>query len=421
MKIEPVPLFASKKEAAVFASFLLFVLVVTLGVEYRKYREMTRFDDAEINATVLQQYAKETSGRHYQVLKLRLDDGPDVFMTASERLRDLTGYEVRVWLRTGRIGFLDYLKGFFLHGYIEGVSSNKALKYRLADRIRNAHANPEAGELFAALFIATPISKTVRRKLSVLGISHLLAISGFHIALLSLILFWVMYYPYIFLQSRWFPWRNRKRDLFLLTSALLFGYALVLDFPPSVLRAFAMMLTGFFLYDRGIKVVSFSSLLIVVLLLSALWPRLVFRLGFWLSVGGVFYIFLFLQTFAGRSRFFRFVGMHVWVYLMLLPWMLVIFGTFSSWHPLSVVWTMGFVLFYPLALMLHLFGTGGVLDPLIQRLLAVTSEPAVLEIGSGWLLLWVLLGAYAAKSELVKRLLFYLSLAVFVGAVYQIA
>ena len=421
MKLEAVPLFVSWKEVSFFGILLLLVLSVSLGKEYRQYRKLTRFDDAEVNATVLQQYGKEKEGHRYQVLKLRLDGGPDVFTTASQTLRDLSGYRVRFWLHTDRIGFLDYLKGFFAQGYIKAVSPSQIPKYRAGTYIRSEHTDAVSGEIFAALFASTPISPTIRHKLSALGISHLLAISGFHIGLLGLILFWLLRYPYRLLQSRWFPWRNMKRDLFVLTSLLLFMYAFFLQFPPSVLRSFAMMLAGFFFYDRGIRVLSLQSLMIVVFLLLSLWPALLFSLGFWLSVGGVYSIFTFLQLSSGVGPVVRFVGLHVWVYLMMLPWTLVLFGTFSSWHPVSIVLTMGFVLFYPLALSLHLVGMGDLLDTTIQGLMQLSPSQTVFDLDWKWLLLWLVLNLLALESQTVKWLLFGFAGAVFVGAVYQVA
>ncbi|MEJ2468867.1 MAG: ComEC/Rec2 family competence protein, partial [Campylobacterales bacterium] len=172
-----------------------------------------------------------------------------------------------VWLKTDRLDFFDYLKGFFGHGYIETVAPRREWKYRVADKIASQHDDGRIGALFAALFTATPIESKTRAQIGALGIGHLLAISGFHIGLLGGILFWLLRYPYRFAQSRWFPWRSAKRDLFLLSAALIGGYVLFLQMPPSVLRAFAMMLIGFLFYDRGIKVLSFQSLLIAVLLL----------------------------------------------------------------------------------------------------------------------------------------------------------
>ncbi len=420
MKIEPIPLFAS------FQSFFIFFIAVTvifflsLGEEYRDYRRLTRFNDAVLPATVIGQYEKIKGDQHYRVLKLRSSNGAPFFMTASDALHDLRGYEVTVRLKTEGLTFMAYLGGFFARGYIETVSPLQAGNYRLAERISAQHSNGRIGSLFSALFAATPIASELREKIGALGIGHLLAISGFHIGLLSLLIFGVLKHPYRWMQSKWFPWRNAKRDLFIVGLALLGAYALFLQLPPSVMRAYGMMLIGFVFYDRGVKVLSFQSLMITVLLLIALWPRLLFSVGFWLSASGVFYIFAFLQRYADKGKLFTLVGIHLWVYVMMLPIALALFGSFTLLHPLSVLWTMGFILFYPLALFLHLIGMGGLLDGTVQELFRLAPPPEALEYGGVFLALWIGLSLLAPVSKTVERLLPYLAAAVLIGAVYQV-
>ena len=421
MKIEPLPLFTSSKELLAFSFGIVLLFIFSLGQEYYAYRDLTRFDDATVKATVIRQFSKTKEGRSYQVLKLRTADDALFFMTASSALRDLSGYDVEVRLHTDRLTFAEYMKGFFAHGYIESVARDRLSAYRVADWVAAQHDVPEIGELFGALFAATPIRQSTREKISALGIGHLLAISGFHIGLLSTLLFFGFRYPYRMLQSRWYPWRNINRDIFFLTATVMLGYVWFLQMTPSVLRAYAMMLVGFFLYDRALKLLSFQSLLVTVLLLVALWPRLLFSMGFWLSVTGVFYVFTFLQRFEKQGKSFKFIGIHIWVYLMMLPAGLVLFGTFSSLHPLSMLWTMLFIPFYPLALLLHAVGMGGLLDPLMQGLLSLPSKQIRFDIDGAALALWIGLSLLALRFGPVERLLPYLAAAVFIGAVYQVA
>ncbi|MHC3993812.1 ComEC/Rec2 family competence protein [Thiomicrolovo sp. ZZH C-3] len=400
---------------------LIAVFLLSLGGEYRAYKRLTRYDDAVIFATVEQQYEKRKAERIYQVLKLRSEAGASFYMTAPAALRNLQGYAVRVWLRTDRLDFRHYLSGFFAYGAVDAVLPQRQWKFWAGEWFAAQHDEGRSGALFAALFTATPLPPAVRTSLGQLGISHLLAISGFHLGLLSVLLFTLLRFPYRALQSRWFPWRNANRDLFGVTAIILLGYALFLQLPPSVLRAFAMMLIGFFLYDRGLRLLSFQSLFIAAVLLIALWPRLLFSVGFWLSVAGVYYIFLFLHTFADRGKVFTFVGIHVWVYLMMLPIALAIFGTFSALHPLSILWTMLFIPFYPLALLLHAVGAGGILDAAIVRILELPVSAVRVEAGWWLLICWVGLSLLALPSKTVKMLLPLLAAAVFVGAVYQVA
>jgi len=421
MKIEPVALFSTAKESLYFLLGVILLFAVSLGSEYRAFSRLTRFDDATLTGTVVRQYVKRKAGRRYQLLKLHGDGGVSFLTAVHPSLRDLRGRDVTVRLKTDRLDFLSYLRGFYARGYVEAVSAKRSWNARAAEWIASQHADAQTASLFAALFAAASPIPALREKIGALGIGHLLAISGFHIGLLSGILYGLLGYPYRLLQSRRFPWRSAKRDLFAVTALVMAGYASFLQMPPSVLRAYAMMLVGFALYDRGIRLLSFHSLLLTVLLLIALWPRLLFSVGFWLSVAGVFYIFVFLLRFRERGNVFIFFGMHVWVYLMMLPITLALFGTFSRLHPLSVFWTMLFIPFYPLALLLHLLGLGGLLDAPVQWLLRLPAAPASVEAGDALLAAWIGLSLLMLPSQTVQRLAFYLAAAVLVGAVYQVA
>jgi competence protein ComEC len=421
MKIESIPLFRSIQETLIFIAGVCALFLFSFGSDYLDYKRLTRFDDSEVEATVLQQYPRLDGNRRYRVLKLRTDDGTTFYMAVGDALRDLRGYSVCIFVRTPSLSFWDYMKGFYARGYVEAVYPQRLANYRVAEWIRAQHDDPEAGELFAAMFTAAPLSAEMHQKLSALGISHLLAISGFHISLLGGLLFLLLRLPYRWLQSRYFPWRSAKRDLFILGAGIMLGYVLFLQMTPSVLRAFAMTLIGFFFYDRGIRVVSFQSLLITVLLLCALWPKLLFSMGFWLSVSGVFYIFLFLQRFEDAGKTAAFIGMHIWVYLMMLPIAVGIFGTFSALHPLSILWTMLFIPFYPLALLAHLLGQGAVLDGALHTLLSLETHPVHWKPDSVLVAAWIALSLLVPVSQTVKRLFPYLAAAVFVGAVYQVA
>ena len=56
-----------------------------------------------------------------------------------------------------------------------------------------------------------------------------------------------------------------------------------------------MIVVGYWLYDRGIKIVSFQTLMIAVGLLLPFFPRLFFSLSFWFSTFGVLSIFIFVR------------------------------------------------------------------------------------------------------------------------------
>ena len=102
---------------------------------------------------------------------------------------------------------------------------------------------------------------------------------------------------YRFFQNRYFPYRNAKIDLTIFLLLIVFGYLYLIDFTPSFLRAFAFSLIAFIFLIFHIKILSFQTLLITIFTLIALSPQLLFHIGFWFSVCGVFYIFLYLHWF----------------------------------------------------------------------------------------------------------------------------
>jgi competence protein ComEC len=421
MKLAPVELFSSFKEIAAFGAAIIVIALFSLWMEYGRYSRLVRFDDAVADAVVLNQYSRQKDGREYQVLKVKLEDGSLLYAAVGMEVGNLKGYRIGIWLKTDHIKFVDYLKGFVSTAYIDSVQREKELRYKFSDYIASKHENMMMQEVFGALFAAVPMSRQLQVRLSGFGISHLLAISGFHLGVLSLLLFWLLRWPYAVLLHRFFPYRHGKRDLFIAIAAVLFAYVLFLDLPPSLLRAYVMLMVGYVMHDRGAKVVSMQTLLITVLLLLALWPKLFFSIGFWLSVAGVFYIFLFLIHFAHWRKWIKFIALHFWVYMMLLPVAIYIFGIFSMVHPLSIAATICFVVFYPLALFLHIFGFAALLDPLLISLFDGSMQIKNIALFEGFIYFYLLLSVLSVRYPAVLGVLFGSSVAVLVSAVYQVA
>lgn len=403
-----------------FILLCIAAALFSLSTEYRHYGELSGFDDAVIDATVVNQYAKIKQGKTYQVLKLRSEKGAFFYTTGSRHLRSLQGYTLQLFIKSDRLTFLGYLKGFFAYSKILKVYPKKSAKARLFDRIAGEHPSEKIAQIYGALFTASPMSSELRMKLSSLGVSHLLAISGFHLGVLSLILFALLKPLYGSAQEHFFPYRHGRRDVFVITVITLFAYVWFLEFVPSLLRAFAMMCVGFVLHDRGLRLISMQALFVAVLLLLSLWPRLFFTLGFWLSVGGVFFILLFLRHFSHWPRYVQFAGIHIWVYLMMLPSALYLFETFSLMHPLSVIWSMLFILFYPLSLVLHLLGFAQGLDALLLSLLSLAKGTQV-HIYASVVAVHLLLSLAAVRYANLLWALGGVTLAVFISAVYQVA
>ena len=403
-------------------AFLLFTLLffISLTIEYVAYKKLSSQESATLTCKVVNQYEKSKNSHSYYILKLNCDDTL-VYTSKGLYIGDITGKRVVTELALNRLDFIGFLKGFYAKSKIYHVEDIDGFKTRLDSLIASQHENKDIATIYKALYTASPQDRELRQKLSSLGISHLMAISGFHLGVLSVVLFFLLGLFYKPLQKRYFPYRSGNRDLFIIVTMFLFSYVWFLDFTPSLLRSFAMLIVGYFLYDRGLKVVSMQTLFLTVVLLIAFMPKLLFSIGFWLSVSGVFYIFLFLIHLGEMKKLSIFLLLPLFVYLAMLPFSLYIFGIFSLWHPVSIIWTTLFTLFYPLSIVMHFVGFGGVFDGSLLKLLSLGENPHTLHVSSLAFYLHVGLSLLAVRYRLFFYALALYSFFILIYAMQNVA
>ena len=413
MKIEKVSLFSSRRDFFLFLALSLFILTYSLLIEYNNYRHLIQFDSCIVNATVVKEYTKTKISKkgkikNYQVLKLQGDSGSSFYTTYWKDAQKFKGQKLKLELFIEKLSFYEYMRSFYASSKVLSIAETPSEKENLNNYIDSIHHSKDIASIYKALYTASPLPPNLQTTFSSLGVSHLLAISGFHLGVLSALLFFLLKTPYKLLQNRYFPYRNSKTDIFIFVALILLAYLLFLDSPASLLRAFAMLVIGFFLYDRGIKIVSMQTLLLSLILLLAFFPRLFFALGFWLSIAGVFYIFLFLIHFKHLSRLWQFTLIPIWVYLLMLPFSLAIFGNFSIYHPLSIIWTSLFTLFYPVSIFLHFIGWGYLFDGILESFIVLSQTQFTLKLAYLYLLFHILLSlASIHKKSLIWPLLIY--------------
>jgi competence protein ComEC len=418
MSLERVTLFDARS-FGIFLLLLASVAFFSLGFEYASYKKLKTYNDTEIDAYILNQYLKVSKNRTYSVLKLQYKNH-FFYTTAPKELKNLRGREIRVELFTQKLTFLNYLKAPYLRSSILHVKPELSTHEKLYNFISSKHKNITMQELHGALFLATPMSKELREKLSALGVSHLLAISGFHLGVISFFLLMMLSPIYRFFQKRYFPYRNIRRDIFIIISLIILSYLLFLGWIPSLIRSFVMMIVGFILYDRHIKIISMQTLILTLLILLSLWPRLFFSVGFWLSISGVYVIFLFLTNFKHLKKWQIFALLPFWVYILMLPFSLVIFKTFSILHPLSILYNFIFLLFYPLSIILHVTPYADIFDLYLLKILGMV-KVEYLGFGYKTLLLHVSFLLLALRYRLFLWLALIFAGAVFIRALYEVA
>ncbi|WP_428738325.1 ComEC/Rec2 family competence protein [Sulfurimonas sp.] len=425
--IERVELFQRKKDLLFLAIIFTTLLTFSLLYEYSNYKQVIKFDSAIVDAQVLRQYnktkiTKTGKTKSYQVLKLKSSDGFIFYTTVKKDLPKVHSLELEIFTgKLGNVSFYDYLKGFYAYSKILQIYNTPTLKEKLSQLIQKQHTTKKIAAIYEALYLAKPLPLELQKNFSNLGIMHLIAISGFHLGILSAVLFFLLKYPYRYFHNNFFPYRSYKVDSFIIISLALLLYTIFLDAPPSLLRAFVMLVIGFFLYDRGIKIISMQTLLLTVLLILALFPRLFFAIGFWLSVSGVGYIFLFFIYAQNMRKLWQFLLLPIFVYLMMLPYSLALFGNFSSLHPASIIFTTLFTLFYPLSIILHILGVGGVLDGVLLSLVS-SGENGVMIYLNMWILYLFIAFSFAS---IFNRFLFYslnlFAFFVFIYGIYNLA
>ena len=343
---------------------LLFTFFIAhLGWEYRKYTEFISKPFYFTHATVLNAYEK-TKGKHrYQVLKLKSDDGL-IFYTTTHRKTSLKDKYVRLQIFPNRqIGFWDYLGSFYVKSRIREIEEHSSLKDDLLAKVSSQHHASSLASFYNAIFFATPLEKALRDKIALLGVSHLVALSGFHLGILWALVYGGMLLFYRPLQQRYFPYRYALVDVGIVTLCILGFYLWFVGSPPSLLRSYAMLLVGWAVLLMGIELLSFYFLFTVAAVLLVLFPSLCVSLGFWFSIAGVFYIFLLLHYTKQYNKWvITLLFIPLGIFLLMLPVVHAVFAVTSPFQLLSPILSVLFILFYPLSMLLHLLHLGGVFD-----------------------------------------------------------
>lgn len=370
-------LLSTPKEYLWCGVFLSLLLAINLYLEYLNYQKLDFSKPTSLNAQILLQYPKTKDQKTYFVLKLQ-SKNMIFYTTIKEPLKNLQYRHVQFFGRIKSCSFLGSLKSCFFQTYSFSLTRKQDFKSHLRHFIDSAHSSALVGNLYRALFIGDSLNKDLRDRANALGINHLLAISGFHLGILSASVYFLFSLFYTPLQKRYFPYRNAFYDIGVLVWVFLLGYLLLLDFLPSFFRAFLMGLLGFLACFFGVRLLSFKLLVLACCIAIALLPKLLFSVGFLLSVCGVWYIFLFLKhtqiffkTSSFLRRFFQAIALSVLVFLNMLIIAHAFFPMFSPYQLFSIPLGLIFIVFFPLSLFLHAVGLGSLLDHILSMPLTI--------------------------------------------------
>ncbi|OPG51567.1 ComEC/Rec2 family competence protein [Helicobacter pylori] len=356
---------------------LSLLLAINLYLEYLNYQKLDFSKPTSLSAQILLQYPKTKDQKTYFVLKLQ-SKNMIFYTTIKEPLKNLQYRYAQFFGKIKSCSFLESLKSCFFQTYSFSLTRKHNFKSHVRHFIDSAHSSTLVGNLYRALFIGDSLNKDLRDRANALGINHLLAISGFHLGILSASVYFLFSLFYTPLQKRYFPYRNAFYDIGVLVWVFLLGYLLLLDFLPSFFRAFLMGLLGFLACFFGVRLLSFKLLILACCIAIALLPKLLFSVGFLLSVCGVWYIFLFLkhtQIFFKTSSFlmrsFQVISLSALVFLNMLIIAHAFFPMFSPYQLFSIPLGLIFIVFFPLSLFLHVVGLGSLLDHILSMPLII--------------------------------------------------
>ncbi|MFP6118839.1 ComEC/Rec2 family competence protein [Helicobacter pylori] len=416
-------LLATPKEYLWCGVFLSLLLAINLYLEYLNYQKLDFSKPTSLNAQILLQYPKTKDQKTYFVLKLQ-SKGMIFYTTIKEPLKNLQYRHAHFFGKIKSCSFLESLKSCFFQTYSFSLTRKQDFKSHARHFIDSTHSNALVGNLYRALFIGDSLNKDLRDRANALGINHLLAISGFHLGILSMSVYFLFSLFYTPLQKRYFPYRNAFYDIGVLVWVFLLGYLLLLDFLPSFFRAFLMGLLGFLACFFGVRLLSFKLLILACCIAIALLPKLLFSVGFLLSVCGVWYIFLFLkhtQIFFKNSSFlarsFQAISLSALVFLNMLIVVHAFFPMFSPYQLFSIPLGLVFIVFFPLSLFLHAVGLGSLLDHILSMPLTI---PTISVSSPLWLLgAHLFLTILSARSFKVYLSMNVLSVGFFLYCCYQ--
>lgn len=345
---------------------LLFIFVINLSIEYSKYLDLIDEEIYETKVEIINIYEKPVDN----ILKLKADNF-EFFTNISKEEELKRGDFLNIVFISQNINFLNYLKGFYTKTlYFDFLEKEEILKDKIIRKIEQNHNELLIKELFLAMFLATPISIELRDICTNYAITHLIALSGFHLVVISFLIYWSFYFPYTHFHTKFFPYRNKKYDLLLIVTLFLFYYLILTNIVPSLLRAFVMFVLGIFLLRTNIKIVSFQTLFFAMLISLSLFPKFIFSIGFWFSVLAVLYIFLFLKYFKELNKYFQIIFFNFWMFLVFNPIVHYFFPQTSYEQFISILLSILFTPFFIFEIFAHIFDFAIYFDGFVSEFLS---------------------------------------------------
>ncbi len=175
------------------------------------------------------------------------------------------------------------------------------LRFKILNELKTGFSD-SSFPLAAALLlgIKTAIPDTTRQLFSDLGIGHLLAISGLHMALIGLLFGSTIYIIILFIPNALY-YLNIRKFTCAITLIFLFIYCALTGFSPSATRAFIMILTFSIAFLFDLSSDSLNTLAIAAWIILLLNPLSLFSISFQLSFSAVLFLILSWKVFSKKE------------------------------------------------------------------------------------------------------------------------
>ena len=419
--LEKPKLFLNFKEFWWSMMFLLMLLVVRLFFLYTEYQDFIVKPFYYTEVDVLQAYEKKGISKKtgepqsYIILKLHSSVLDLNFFTRTYTLENPLVQTLRIKLFPNeKMHFFEYLGTSFMHSEIkEEYPIFLDTKSKILETITEQHDIAIMSNFYNAIFFAEPLIKSLRKQVSILGVSHLIALSGFHLAILSTLLFFLFRPFYRLAQKRYFPYRFDLIDVGFMVLLVLAWYVWFVDAPPSLLRSYMMLFIAWVLLFFGMELLSFTFLAFIVMLLLVLFPKMLLSLAFWLSVLGVFYIFLLLRYWSHANKYLMTLIISFGIFVLMLPVVHMVFPIVSSLQLFSPFLSLIFSIFYPLSMGLHLIGMGNLFDGILIQLFTLERPIDNVLLSPIYGVVYLILSLMAVYSRWLFYLLFFIAFGFF--------
>ena len=359
--MEPLQLVKSRKEWLFLLLGLFSLFLLHLSYFYLQYKHITQEEIYQDIYTIKNIYQKDK----YKVIKLK-NDTLTYYTSINNDLNITQLQKVSIFFITNNLSFLEYLKGFYRPSFDITIINSSHYQNSMIQSINKQHSNIDISSIYKALFLAVPLPKHISEKNAQFGVAHLFAISGFHLGILLAFIYYLLNKIYKPIHKKYLPYRNKRYDILIISSILIFSYLIYIDFVPSFLRSFVMFILAIIFLRANIKLLSFDTLFLTFLIILVLFPHLLFSLSLWFSLFGVFYIFLFLHYFSNLNKILQFILFNIFIFASMNPIVHYFFSVTSYEQLLSPLFTVIFSLFYPLSLFAHFFGIGYVFDFILE-------------------------------------------------------